>query len=98
MSRNPFSVQSKLVIAFLLVALGTAATILWVLFKTGRGALEDAAAKQLTAIAAARRQEVENRLRDFQRQLGHLAESTMFVDAMRELPPAFRKLDRPLTP
>jgi class 3 adenylate cyclase len=97
-SRNPFSVQSKLVVAFLLVALGTAAAILWVLLETGRGALEEAAEKQLTAIAAARKQEVEDRLRDFRRQLGHLAETTMFVDAMRELPAAYRKLDGPLPP
>jgi len=98
MSRNPFSVQSKLVAAFLLVALGTAATILWVLFTTSRGTLEEAAAHQLTGIAAARKHEVEARLKDFRRQVGHLAETTMFVDAMRELPGAYRKLDRPLPP
>ncbi|HEV3261254.1 MAG TPA: adenylate/guanylate cyclase domain-containing protein [Gemmataceae bacterium] len=93
------TIQSKFILAMLVVSIGSVLAISILGLMSGRDALRTAAYHQLIAVRESRADELRTETRFVRNQLLSLAEDPMVVGAMAEFHTAYRKLaDKPLPP
>jgi class 3 adenylate cyclase len=98
LDRLNLSVQSKLMVILLVVAVTCIGGISWISYSTSKTALTGAAFNQLTSVRASKKIQIEAFFKTIRFQVSNLANDRMIVDAARELTGGFaqfknRKLD-----
>lgn len=86
------SIQSKLMIMMLLVAILSIATIGWISHSNGKEALSARAFGELTSIRSAKKRQVEGFFKTIRNEVSNLADDRMIVSFTRELSDDFAKL------
>ncbi|MCM3900545.1 MAG: adenylate/guanylate cyclase domain-containing protein [Pyrinomonadaceae bacterium] len=94
-----FSVQSKLIIAFVLLTLVAIGTVAWIGYVSARESLRASAESQLMGLQRSKAALVQNILKSARNEVLSLSSSPGATNAARELLAAYRQLDRePFTP
>ena len=93
------SVQSKLIIAFVLLTLLAIGTMSWIGYVSARKSLRASSESQLMGLQRSKAALVQNILRSARNEVLSLSASQGITDASRELLAAYRQIDRePVTP
>ena len=93
------SVQSKLIVAFVLLTLASIAVVSWVGYVTARQSLRAASERQLMSLQRSKSALVQNILKSARNEVLSLSASQVATDAARELSAAYRQLaQEPVTP
>ncbi len=94
-----FSVQSKLIAAFVLLTLVATGTVAWIGYVSARESLRASAESQLMGLQRSKAALVQNILKSARNEVLSLSASQGTTNAARELLAAYRQLDRePVTP
>ena len=98
-TRPSLSVQSKLIVAFVLLTLASIAVVSWVGYVTARQSLRAASERQLMSLQRSKSALVQNILKSARNEVLGLSASQVVTDAARELSAAYRQLGQePVTP
>ena len=93
------SVQSKLIVAFVLLTLLAIGTMSWIGYVSARKSLRASAENQLMGLQRSKAALVQNILKSARNEVLALSASRELTDATRELLTAYRQLERePITP
>jgi class 3 adenylate cyclase len=94
-----FSVQSKLILAFVLLTLASIVVVSWVGYVTARRSLRAASERQLMSLQRSKSALVQNILSSARNEVLTLSASRVMTDSARELLVAYRQLaGEPVTP
>lgn len=85
------SIQSKLILMLLLVAVTSIATVGWVSYSSGEDALRTAALNQLISVRASKKVQIEAFFKTIRNQVSNLADDRMMISALREMTVGFNK-------
>ena len=93
------SVQSKLIVAFVLLTLVAIGVVSWIGYVSARESLRAASERELMGLQRSKSALVQNILRSARNEVLSLSASQAVTDAVRELLAAYRQLARePVTP
>jgi Adenylate and Guanylate cyclase catalytic domain/HAMP domain len=90
-NRLNLSIQSKLMVMLLLVAVTSIGVISWISYSSARTALTEAAFNQLTSVRASKKIQIEAFFKTVRFQVSNLANDRMIVGATREFTDGFAK-------
>jgi class 3 adenylate cyclase len=86
------SIQSKLTVMMLLVAIVSIATIGWISYSNGKEALTACAFGELTSVRSSKKRQIEAFFKTIRNEVSNLADDRMIVSFTRELSDGFSKL------
>lgn len=89
---NRLSIQSKLMLMFLLVSMGSITLIAYLGYTTGRSSLNQTIVNNLTSIRAAKAHEIESYFQTIRSETRTLSENLMVIEAMAAFSEAFPAL------
>lgn len=96
---NRLSIQSKMILLLLLVALSALAVMAWIGYATGKSTLEKAVQNQLKGIQVAKTTALKTRLESLRDQVVSMSDSRIVHDGMKAFAKAFDDLEQaPLSP
>ena len=84
LDRLQLSIQSKLMIMLLLVAVSSIGVISWIAYSGGKQALTASAFDELTSVRASKKIQVEAFFRSIRNEVSNLADDPMMVGATRD--------------
>lgn len=96
---NRLSIQSKMILLLLLVALSALAVMAWIGYATGKSSLEKAVQNQLKGIQVAKTTALKTRLESLRDQVVSMSDSRIVLDGMKAFAKAYDDLEQaPLSP
>ncbi|MFN9628239.1 MAG: hypothetical protein ACK6AT_18470, partial [Planctomycetota bacterium] len=96
---NRLSIQSKMILLLLLVALSALAVMAWIGYATGKSALEKSVQNQLKGIQVAKTTALKTRLESLRDQVVSMSDSRIVHDGMKAFAKAYDDLEQaPLSP
>ena len=90
---NRLPIRHKLLVTLMLVALAALSGMGWIGYLSGEQSLRRAAFDQLTAVRAAKAQQIENYFADLREEVAILAQAQLVVACLRDLPSAVAELE-----
>lgn len=93
------SIQSKMILLLLLVALSAMAVVAWVGYATGKSSIEKSVQNQLKGIQVAKTTALRTKLESLRDQVVSMSDSRIALDGLRAFSKAFGELERtPINP
>jgi len=92
------SIQSKMILLFLAVALSSLAVMAWIGYQTGKTALERTVANQLRGIQVAKTSALKTKLESLRDQVISMSDSRLVTDGMKAFTDAFTQLSNEQSP
>ena len=89
---NRLSIQSKMILLLLAVALSSLATMAWIGFQSGKSALERAVENQLRGIQVAKTSALTTKLESLRDQVISMSDSRMVIEGMKAFDQAFEQI------
>jgi len=89
---NRLSIQSKMILLLLAVALSSLATMAWIGFQSGKSALERAVENQLRGIQVAKTSALKTKLESLRDQVISMSDSRMVIEGMKAFDQAFEQI------
>jgi len=91
---NRLSIQSKMILLLLLVALSALAVMAWIGYVTGKSSLEKSVQNQLKGIQVAKTTALKTRLESLRDQVVSMSDSRIVHDGMKEFAKAYDDLEQ----
>jgi hypothetical protein len=88
------SIQSKMILLFLAVALSSLAVMAWIGYQTGKTALERTVANQLRGIQVAKTSALKTKLESLRDQVISMSDSRMVTEGMKAFSDAFSQIPK----
>ena len=89
---NRLSIQSKMILLLLAVALSSLAIMAWIGFQSGKSALERAVENQLRGIQVAKTSALTTKLESLRDQVISMSDSRMVIEGMKAFDQAFEQI------
>lgn len=89
---NRLSIQSKMILLLLTVALSSLAIMAWIGFQSGKSALERAVENQLRGIQVAKTSALKTKLESLRDQVISISDSRMAIEGMKDFDQAFEQI------
>ena len=89
---NRLSIQSKMILLLLAVALSSLAIMAWIGFQSGKSALERAVENQLRGIQVAKTSALKTKLESLRDQVISMSDSRMAIEGMKAFDQAFEQI------
>jgi class 3 adenylate cyclase len=91
---NRLSIQSKMILLLLLVALSVLAVMAWIGYATGKSSLEKSVRNQLLGIQVAKTTALKTRLESLRDQVVSMSDSRIVLDGMKGFAKAYEDLEQ----
>ncbi|MFN5393230.1 MAG: hypothetical protein ACK5EO_04940, partial [Planctomycetota bacterium] len=91
---NRLSIQSKMILLLLLVALSALAVMAWIGYVTGKSSLEKSVQNQLKGIQVAKTTALKTRLESLRDQVVSMSDSSIVLEGMKSFAKAFDDLEQ----